>query len=91
MKASVKLPRVLCNTIRVEGLVEVHGQTVSECLRELTRLYPSLRDVILDARGQVPVKWMVYVNGELAATSAAYSRPLEEGALIGLVPLVVGG
>ena len=91
MKAKIKLPHFLCRKINVEGPVEVEGQTVSECLGELTRLYPELSDVILDAGGQVLLKWMVYVNGELASTSAAYTRPIGEGDLIGLVPVVAGG
>ncbi len=91
MKAKIKLPQILNKKIHVEGPVEVQGQTVSECLQELTRLYPGLGGEILDARGQVLLKWMVYINGELATTSGAYSRPVEQGDLIGLVPLVAGG
>ena len=70
---------------------EVNGCTVGECIEGLVRQYPSLRGEILDSRGIVLLKWMVYINNRGLGSSDELSYPVKQGDTITLFPMISGG
>ena len=72
-------------------LVEVEGASVHECIVDLIRRHPGLKGTILDEKGRILLKWMVYINDQSAVSSAELSYRLKDGDKIALLPMVAGG
>ena len=99
MRVTVTMPSSMWRTVAADGEkalaasggTEVEGRTVDECLTALVCRYPELRASLLSEDAKLLLKWMVYVNDELLASSASLSRPVENGDTIGLFPVASGG
>jgi molybdopterin converting factor small subunit len=70
--------------------VEVQGQTIGECLKDLIRLYPPLGKEIYDKDGKLSGLMEVYLNGA-SAFPDELAKPVRDGDKIQLVYFLAGG
>jgi molybdopterin converting factor small subunit len=91
MAVKVKIPLYLRERTSGQIMVEVDGATVHECIEALTRRYPALQSEILDPKGMLLLRWMIYINDDLATPSDELTHPVRDGDTLALVPLVSGG
>ena len=91
MNVKIKIPRYLQNKTNNEIITEVDGNTVYECIKGLIAQYPELDGELLDNRGMLLLKWMVYVNEKTVASSDGMTIPVKDGDVIEFLPLIDGG
>lgn len=90
MSVKIKIPKYLQNKTNGEAITEVEGHTIRECIAALIRQHTALEGEILDDRGMVLLKWMVYINNGVAP-SDELGHPVKDGDVIVLLPIVPGG
>jgi sulfur-carrier protein len=66
MTVSLKLPRILSETVNIEAVHDVEGTTVAEALDDLFARLPGLRGHIVEETGSVRPHVSVFVDGEQA-------------------------
>ncbi len=71
--------------------VEVTGENVGEALSQLCASYPSIRDRLLSASGQLHSFVNIFVNGHSIRDLEDINTRLTEGALLLIVPALAGG
>ena len=91
MSVKIKIPKYLQSKTNGDVIAEVEASTLGKSIEALIRQYPSLEGEILDGRGIVLLKWMVYINNKNVPTPDNLSDPLEDGDIIALFPLIAGG
>jgi molybdopterin converting factor small subunit len=91
MSIKIKVPEYLKSTTDGESIIDVTGNTLRECIESLVHWHPALKGEIVDARGMLLFKWLIFINGELAIASDELSYPVTDGDVILLVPMVEGG
>jgi molybdopterin synthase sulfur carrier subunit len=87
MTASIKLPRMLSETVDVEPVHYIEGATVAEALDDLFARLPGLRGHIVDETGAVRRHVSVFVDGE----QADLSTQVEDGSELRVLHAVSGG
>ena len=70
--------------------IPVKGRTVGECLEDLTRTYPGIREKIFDAGGRLRNIIEIYVNME-SAYPDELAASVAEGDEIHVTVLLAGG
>ena len=91
MSIKIKIPEYLQDKTDGESVIDVTGNSLRECLDALVHSYPALKGEIVDGQGMLLVKWLIFINNELAIASDELSHPVTEGDVILLVPMVAGG
>jgi MoaD family protein len=91
MKAKINIPTYIKDKTGGVTRAEVTGRNVKECIEALMRQYPDLKGEILDDRGTILLRWMVYINNENINSSDELSHPVKEGDVIEFLPVVAGG
>lgn len=91
MGVRIQMPSRLRGRLGVDGLVEVEGDTVGQCLHELICRWPELRGELLDPEGRLLLRWTIYLNGKPSSSSHELGQPVSSGDTIVLLPLVDGG
>lgn len=91
MSIKIKLPEYLKSKTDGEPIIDVTGNTLRECVESLVHWYPALKGEIVDARGMLLFKWLIFINGKLVIASDESSYPVTDGDVILLVPMVEGG
>ena len=90
MSISVNLHKVYQKFCNGQEIIQVKGNTVSDCLNYLIELYPDLEQAIFLATGKLHPLVEVYLN-----SSSAYPDPLKkkvnEGDKIYLIHTLAGG
>lgn len=71
-------------------VVEVEGQTVGDCLGNLVRQFPSLKEALFDKKGRLLNVTEVYVNME-SAYPEELAKKVQEGDEIHIVVMLAGG
>ncbi|NWF92217.1 MAG: MoaD/ThiS family protein [Syntrophaceae bacterium] len=71
-------------------VVEVRGNTVGECLKDLIRQYPGMEKALFARKDKLHNVVEVYVN-HTSAHPNELARPVKEGDEIHLVILLAGG
>lgn len=64
--STLRLPRLLSETVRVEPVQDVSGATVQDVLDDLLARVPGLRGHILDETAAIRPHVSVFVDGERA-------------------------
>jgi len=77
MTASIKLPRMLWETVDTESVHEVEGATVAEALDDLFGRVPGLRGHIVEETGAVRPHVSVFVDGLQADLDTAVGNGSE--------------
>jgi molybdopterin converting factor small subunit len=90
MSVKIQIPNYLQKKTNGESTVAVNGETVKDCIEMLTLQHPGLQGEILDGRGMLLLKWVIYIN-EIAAGSDVLSNSVRDGDMIALLPVIAGG
>jgi molybdopterin converting factor small subunit len=70
--------------------INVEGETVRECLKHLTELYPTIKGAIFTDRGKLNSLVEVYINAE-SAYPDELKKPVKDGDVIHLIYTLAGG
>jgi MoaD family protein len=89
--SAVRIPAVLRPSVGGEKEVDVDGSTVGEVVEALVGRFPSLRDQLLTAEGQLNRFVNVYVNGQDVRYLDGLATPVEPRDEIRLLPAMAGG
>jgi molybdopterin converting factor small subunit len=71
--------------------IDVQACTVDDALRQLEAARPALVPVLRNAAGALKPKVIVYVNDVHVRFLQGTDTPLEDGDVVYVVPLVMGG
>jgi len=70
--------------------ITVNGKTVGECIADLERQYPSVRQSLQDENGTFRDYWEIYVNSA-SAYPEEMTKAVKDGDEIALVAVISGG
>ncbi len=87
MTVSVRLPRVLTETVGSGPRHEVTGRTLSEVLENLFTAEPGLKGHLLDETGRIRPHVLMFVD----ATRADLETPIRDGSDVQILQAVSGG
>ena len=92
MKVSVKINLHKTHRQYTNGqeTVEVNGNDVGECLKELVKQYPNLENEIFDKKGKLLSVLEIYLNGA-SAYPDELAREVKDGDEIHLLVMLAGG
>jgi len=90
MSVKVRIPPILQEFTGGQGIVEVSGRNFRECLDELEVQFAGIKGQLYDKRGNLDAIHEIYINGE-SAYPDELSRPLEDGDVVSIVMLYMGG
>ena len=93
MPVTIRIPTYLASFAGGRNLLAVDGSpaTVSEALTELWKLYPGLRDRIVDEQGAVRQHINIFVGDEAIRFADGLATKVLADAEILIVPAVSGG
>jgi sulfur-carrier protein len=87
MTASIRLPRMLAETVKTEMVYAVEGATLAGALDDLFVQVPGLRNHIVDETGAIRPHVSLFVGG----IQADLETIVDEGAAIRVLHAVSGG
>lgn len=90
MSIDIYLPPMFRHLAGVKEQVSVSGGTVGECLAELVRRYPELRESLLTGDREIRQGIAVFINGENAYPDEP-RKPVRNGDTIHIAQMVLGG
>ena len=90
MKTRVNLYSNLRSLTDNNGIVEVEGSTVGECLGDLLKQFPKLATKLLDPEGNILPQVFISVNMN-SARPEKKDTPLKAGDELYIVLIVAGG
>jgi molybdopterin converting factor small subunit len=90
-QATIRIPTPLRPFTKGQDEVKVHGATVSEALANLAEQCPGVRDRVFDKDGRLRAFVNVFVGPKDVRTLQGLATPLENGAVLSIVPAVAGG
>jgi molybdopterin converting factor small subunit len=90
MSVEINIPPSLQAAIDGVARVDVTGSTVGECLKDLVRLYPRLKNRIFQRNGRLPRGMNVFINGA-SAGPRPQDRAVREGDKVHIAYIVLGG
>ena len=70
--------------------VEVTGSNVGDCLNQLVKQYPDLKDALFDKKGKLQNVVEIYVNME-SAYPEELAKPVKDGDEIHITVMLAGG
>ena len=73
-----------------QSQLEVEADTLGDIVNSLISRKDSVRDLIFDSRGKIRTYTTFYINNE-AQTPPEFSRKLNDGDIVLLVPTAAGG
>jgi sulfur-carrier protein len=93
MAVSIRIPTYLAAFAGGQNLVAIDESpaTVREALESLLKVYPALRDRILDEQGEVRQHINIYVGDEAIRFADGLATKVSEASEILIVPAVSGG
>lgn len=87
----VRIPAPLRRLTQGQALVEVNATTLSQCLEELDKLFPGMKERLLTAEGEIQEFVNIYVNGEDVRFLQELATPLKPDDEVSIVPAIAGG
>ncbi len=91
MPVTIRIPGPLRRLTNGEKAVQVDARTVGEALAALRERHPQLAQRLFDEQGQLKPFVNVYLNNEDVRFLQNLETPLEDGAVLSLVPAMSGG
>jgi molybdopterin converting factor small subunit len=70
--------------------LEVNGQTIGECIKDLIDQYPGMKKAVFDAKGKLLSQIEIYLNME-SAYPDELKKPVRDGDEIHIVVMLAGG
>ena len=91
MLVTIELPRPLWNLADGRQTMQYEAETVGTALRQLTEQYPALRPHLEDEGGYLRETVEVTLDGADIEARLDLLTPLQDGAVIAIVPVIRGG
>ncbi len=92
MSVKVRIPAPLRKLTHDQDIVLADvGSTLIDCIDELERQFPGLKERLCDETGQLRRFVNVYVNGEDVRFQQGLETALNSGDEVSIVPAVAGG
>src|SRR6266498_3380647 len=91
MAVKVSLPYAFGNQISDNAEIELEGLTVREIFEELIRIYPAIKPLLFDARGNPRNFVNIYVGAEDIRALEGLDTRVVDGSEISIVPAIAGG
>ena len=91
MAVVVKIPTQLRTLTDGLDRVEADGRSLKQVLDALENAHPGLQKRVLDDAGQLRRFVNVYVDGEDVRFDQGVRTPVEDGAVVQVLPSVAGG
>jgi molybdopterin converting factor small subunit len=88
MSVKVEIPYYLRHYVGNREIIEVNGNTIKECLEEVVRQYPAIKDELFDGTGEPGV--ILLHQGE-PVVDVTLGGKVKDGDVIGVYPVIVGG
>jgi len=73
-----------------QQIVEVNGSTVGQCLDDLIKQFPDIKQGLFDSNGKLHSYIDIYVNGE-SAYPEVLAKPVKAGDKLHIIFLIGGG
>ncbi len=90
MTVQINIPQFMYHLTENVKAVEVEGETVGECLDELVKQFPQLRESLFAEEGKLLNLLNVYVNGE-SAYPEELAKLVNAGDKLDIMYTLVGG
>jgi molybdopterin converting factor small subunit len=90
MSIKVKLHPVLHKFTQGQGVIEVNGRNTGQCLREVEKMFPAVREEIRDKRGRLRSYYSVLVNSKYTYPKQL-STPVKDGDEVEIRLIAPGG
>lgn len=90
MSITIRLHPFLQHLTGGQELVEVNGRNTGECLENLERRFPGIREMIRDKKGQLRAYCEILVNSKSAYPNEL-TTPVRDGDQIDILFIVTGG
>jgi len=87
---TINIPQFLQHLTSGITSVNANGRTIGECLNDLVKKYPQLKELLLNKDGKLLDYLDVYVNRE-SAYPEELAKPVKDGDELHIVNIVVGG
>ena len=89
---SIKIDISLLSNQYTKGqkIVDVKGSTVGQCLDDLIKQFPSIKEGLFDGNGKVHNFIDIYVNDE-STYPGALTKPVKDGDKLHIIFLIGGG
>ena len=90
MRVRIRLNASLRDYANCKDILEVSGNTVMECLKDLVKRYPSIEQWLFDKKGSLQV--LVSINGmEILSKSESLNRGVRDGDELSVFLIFSGG
>ena len=73
-----------------QGLIDVEGRTVRECIEAVEAKYPGFLELVFDEKGEVNRFVRLFVNGDAVARDAP-DTPVSDGDRVQILAAAAGG
>jgi len=90
MGIKVNINPILYQHTNNQGIAEVKGDTVGQCLDHLVKQFPSIEKALFDKKGKLLNYIDIYINGE-SSYPEELSKPVKEGDELHIVIIIAGG
>lgn len=90
MSVKIEFPQFLQHVTNGMKVTDTKGNTVGDCMDDLIRQFPQLRDLTLDKNGKLLKYVEVSVNG-VSTYPQELSRPVKDGDIIYIFHAIAGG
>lgn len=90
MRARIRIHPLLQDLAHGQEMVEVEGKNVGECLADLERQFPGMREYIFDRNGKLLKQVEIFINGKTTSPNEL-ATPVKDGDEISILMLLSGG
>jgi molybdopterin converting factor small subunit len=91
MPIIAKVPSALSSHTGGQTAIDVRAQTVGKVLAALEQRYPSLVPLLRDESGALRPRVNIYVNDEHVRFRQGLETPLQDGDVVYVTPVIMGG
>jgi len=90
MSVEIDISSFLNKYTKGQQLVSVKGSTVGQCLDDLVKQFPSIKQGLFDGNGKLHSEIDIYVNGE-SANPEMLAKTVKDGDKLHIIFLIGGG
>ena len=90
MGVRINIHQTLRHLTNGQGMAEVNGTTVGECLNELVQQFPGMETRLFDKKGRLLNNVDIYVNLE-SSYPEELAKPVKDGDELSITLMIAGG
>ena len=90
MGLKVNIHQSLYQFTNNQGIAEVNGSTVGQCLEHLVKQFPGIDKELFDKHGKLLNYVNIYVNGE-STYPEELAKPVKDGDELSIIFIIAGG